>query len=56
MKKKKVDLSKKLFLKKEAIVELNTQQQSQIAGGIPLTRYSTCCVQTIEVSCPVVMC
>lgn len=53
MKKKKVELSKKLLLKKEAIVELNTQQQSKIAGGMPLTRYSTCCVKTNEVSCPI---
>ncbi|MBV8253005.1 MAG: class I lanthipeptide [Chitinophaga sp.] len=51
MKKKHVNLSKKLLLKKEAVVVLNPQQQSKLAGGQPLTWFSTCCVETIEVTC-----
>jgi len=53
MKKKKVDLSKKLLLKKEAIATLNPKQQAKIAGGAPLTWWSACCVETDEVTCPI---
>ncbi len=52
MKKKTVNLSKKLLLKKEAVVELNPMQQSKLAGGMPVTTWSVCCVETIEVTCP----
>lgn len=52
MKKKKPELSKKLMLKKEAIVELNQQQQAKLAGGAPITLWSACCVETNEVTCP----
>ncbi|WP_291910151.1 class I lanthipeptide [Chitinophaga sp. CB10] len=53
MKKKKVGLSKKLLLKKEAIATLNPKQQAKIAGGAPLTWWSACCVETDEVTCPI---
>jgi len=52
MKKKKIELSKKLMLKKDAIVELNQQQKAKLAGGAPLTWWSACCVETDEVTCP----
>ncbi|MBC9934218.1 class I lanthipeptide [Chitinophaga qingshengii] len=52
MKKKQIDLSKKLSLKKDAVAALNVQQQNQIAGGVPLTWWSACCVNTREVTCP----
>ncbi|WP_161596904.1 class I lanthipeptide [Chitinophaga vietnamensis] len=52
MKKKKVSLSKKLVLKKEAIVNLNAQEQAKINGGAPITWWSACCVETDEVTCP----
>ena len=52
MKKKKLQLSKKLSLKKDSIAELNAQQQTKIAGGAPITWWSACCVETDEVTCP----
>ncbi|MCW3466211.1 class I lanthipeptide [Chitinophaga nivalis] len=35
MKKKHLSLSKKLMLQKEAILELNKNQQALVAGGTP---------------------
>ncbi|RAJ77422.1 hypothetical protein CLV59_107189 [Chitinophaga dinghuensis] len=52
MKKKTVNLSKKLLLKKEAVVVLNPLQQGKLAGGMPVTTWSVCCVETFEVTCP----
>ncbi|PSL48025.1 hypothetical protein CLV51_102885 [Chitinophaga niastensis] len=52
MKKKKLEFSKKLMLKKEALVELNQQETSKLVGGMPLTWWSTCCVNTNELTCP----
>ncbi|PSL48026.1 hypothetical protein CLV51_102886 [Chitinophaga niastensis] len=40
------------MLKKEAIVELNQQETSKLVGGMPLTRWSACCVETDETTCP----
>ncbi|NML40628.1 hypothetical protein HHL17_25755 [Chitinophaga sp. G-6-1-13] len=45
MKKKKITLSKKLLLKKDAVVELNVLQQAGIGGGMPKTWKTTCCSQ-----------
>ncbi|WP_212005511.1 class I lanthipeptide [Chitinophaga sp. HK235] len=53
MKKTKIKLSKKLYLKKNAIVELNPEQQSKIAGGMPLTRTTICCVPSDVSHCEV---
>ncbi|WP_343744254.1 class I lanthipeptide [Chitinophaga sp.] len=50
--KKKLALSKKLSLKKDAVATLNVQQQTKIAGGVPLTWWSACCENTREVTCP----
>ncbi|WP_167018979.1 class I lanthipeptide [Chitinophaga sp. Cy-1792] len=52
MKKKKVALNKKLLLKKETVAMLNDQQKIKLAGGMPLTWWSSCCVETDEVTCP----
>ncbi|MGN7820860.1 hypothetical protein HGH92_22000 [Chitinophaga varians] len=52
MKKKTLTLSKKLSLKKEAVASLNPQQQAKIAGGMPRTMFSVCCVDTNEATCP----
>ncbi|WP_143310573.1 class I lanthipeptide [Chitinophaga vietnamensis] len=52
MKKKKPLLSKKLLLKKDAIANLNEAQQASIAGGMPVTTWSVCCVKTNEATCP----
>ncbi|MCW3466212.1 class I lanthipeptide [Chitinophaga nivalis] len=38
MKKKQLSLSKKLLLKKEAILELNKNQQNSLAGGAAASR------------------
>lgn len=46
MKKKKITLSKKLQLKKDAVVELTLTQQAGVAGGAPLTRTTRCCENT----------
>ncbi|QJB32483.1 class I lanthipeptide [Chitinophaga oryzae] len=53
MKKKTLQLSKKLLLKKDTLVTLNQQDQAKLAGGAPLTWWSACCVETDEVTCPV---
>ncbi|MBC9914916.1 class I lanthipeptide [Chitinophaga varians] len=52
MKKKQLILSKKLSLKKDAVAALNPQQQTKIAGGVPVTWWSACCQNTHEVTCP----
>ncbi|WP_158266999.1 class I lanthipeptide [Chitinophaga niastensis] len=51
MKKKKLEFSKKLMLKKETLVELNQQEASKLVGGIR-TMWSACCVNTNEPTCP----
>ncbi|RBL89548.1 class I lanthipeptide [Chitinophaga flava] len=53
MKKKKIELNKKLLLRKDKLVTLNPQEQSKLAGGQPITWFSTCCVETDEVTCPI---
>lgn len=40
MKKKSLNLTKKLILKKEALAQLNPQQQAGILGGAAVTRFS----------------
>ncbi|NSL90922.1 class I lanthipeptide [Chitinophaga solisilvae] len=52
MKKRKLILSKKLLLKKDNIIVLNAQQQANLAGGLPLTYWSGCCIETDELTCP----
>lgn len=52
MKKKTLQLSKKLLLKKDTLVTLNQQEQTKLAGGAPITWWSVCCVETDEVTCP----
>ncbi|MCW3466209.1 class I lanthipeptide [Chitinophaga nivalis] len=48
--KKKVSLSKKLFLSKATVAELNQHQQQSLAGGaLPLTRRD--CQITAQESC-----
>lgn len=43
MKKKKIDLSKKLMLSKEAIAQLNVDQQFQLQGGAAVVTIATTC-------------
>ncbi|SHM98188.1 hypothetical protein SAMN05444266_11652 [Chitinophaga jiangningensis] len=49
MKKKKVDLSKKLMLGKETVALLNAEQQYRINGGAA-TLYITCTEDTRAIS------
>jgi len=53
MKKKKIALSKKLLLKKAAVVELNVMQQAGIGGGLPKTWKTTCCQFTKDTLCEI---
>lgn len=54
MKKKKIDLSRKLLLSKETVASLNISQQQQLVGGVATrdivcmedTRYISSCVAT----------
>lgn len=50
MKKKKIDLSKKLMLNKEAIAQLNVDQQFQLQGGAAATVATTCTTDTKQIS------
>jgi hypothetical protein len=49
MKKKKIDLSKKLMLTKETIAELNAEQQFQVQGGAA-TLVAICTTETRQIS------
>ncbi|NSL90925.1 hypothetical protein ECE50_029140 [Chitinophaga sp. Mgbs1] len=42
MKKKQIDLSKKLLLNKKTVAELTPEQQGQLAGGFIVTVTSAC--------------
>lgn len=42
MKKKNIDLKKKLMLKKETVTTLAAHQQAILAGGRPATLLATC--------------
>jgi hypothetical protein len=50
MKKKKIDLSKKLMLSKEAIAQLNVDQQFQLQGGAAVTLVAACTTDTRQIS------
>jgi hypothetical protein len=50
MKKKKLSLSKKLFLSKAVVADLNKQQQQQLAGGRG-TLYYPCVTWDPEWTC-----
>jgi hypothetical protein len=39
MKKKKLSLSKKLFVQREIVAPLNNQEQHRLVGGAPPTTY-----------------
>ncbi|MBV8253006.1 MAG: class I lanthipeptide [Chitinophaga sp.] len=47
MKKKKIELSKKLVLSKETIAQLNADQQHQLMGGMVSVR---CTDDTLQIS------
>ena len=51
--KKKTVIGKKMSFNKTTIAQLSTQQQNQIAGGIPTTTatYSKICQETRYESC-----
>ncbi|WP_212005509.1 class I lanthipeptide [Chitinophaga sp. HK235] len=49
MKKKKIDLGRKLLLNKETVAALNATQQHQLVGGIN-TLYLTCTEDTRAIS------
>ncbi|NSL90923.1 class I lanthipeptide [Chitinophaga solisilvae] len=49
MKKRKIELSKKLLLHKQTVGQLSTAQQLLVAGGINTVVF-TCTAETIEVS------
>ncbi|MGO4293029.1 class I lanthipeptide [Chitinophaga sp. RAB17] len=50
MKKKQIDLSKKLMLTKEPIAQLNADQQFQLQGGAGATIGTICTVDTRQIS------
>ncbi|PSK87974.1 class I lanthipeptide [Taibaiella chishuiensis] len=62
MKKQRIALDKKLFLNKEPIVALNTQQQEAVAGGITgdvckeQTLNYTCTMHSCGIACSVIFC
>ncbi|RBL89549.1 class I lanthipeptide [Chitinophaga flava] len=49
MKKKKIDLGRKLLLNKETVAALNAGQQQHLVGGIN-TFYPTCAEDTFVIS------
>ncbi|MBC9934220.1 class I lanthipeptide [Chitinophaga qingshengii] len=50
MKKKQIDLGKKLLLNKETVASLNVSQQQQLVGGIIETRNIICTEDTRAIS------
>lgn len=51
MKKKNINLEKKLFLNKEVLAELNNRQQQQVAGGAAASRRLPCVTEASGGSC-----
>lgn len=51
MKKKKLQLNKKLSLNKAAIASLNAAQQAEIAGGIAPVTFPPRCLETYAATC-----
>ncbi|NIG55000.1 class I lanthipeptide [Chitinophaga sp. Cy-1792] len=55
MKKKQIDLSKKLMLGKQTIAQLNAGQQQQLQGGVqPTTTVETVIISSCRATSPAV--
>ncbi|MCW3466213.1 class I lanthipeptide [Chitinophaga nivalis] len=51
MKKKKLSLNKKLLLQKEAVLDLNKQQQDIVLGGVGRTLNANCATWDPAATC-----
>nr|WP_295864125.1 class I lanthipeptide [uncultured Chitinophaga sp.] len=49
--KKKATIGKKMSFNKTTIAQLNTAQQTLIAGGMPPLTFQVQCIETREASC-----